>query len=106
MAPSDLLLKLDSKLDHILVDEFQDTSFKQIALLRLLTEGWEPEKGNTLFLVGDPMQSIYRFRDAEVGLFVQAKESGLGHISLTKLQLLANFRSQKPRRRLDQSMFF
>jgi ATP-dependent exoDNAse (exonuclease V) beta subunit len=95
MAPSDLLLKLDSKLDHILVDEFQDTSFKQIALLKLLTEGWEPDKGNTLFLVGDPMQSIYRFRDAEVGLFVQAKENGLGNIPLKKLQLLANFRSQK-----------
>ena len=94
-APSNLLMKLDSKLSHILVDEFQDTSFKQIALLKLLTEGWEPDKGNTLFLVGDPMQSIYRFRDAEVGLFVQAKENGLGHIPLKKLQLLANFRSQK-----------
>ena len=95
MAPSDLLLKLDSKLDHILVDEFQDTSFKQIALLKLLTEGWESDKGHTLFLVGDPMQSIYRFRDAEVGLFVEAKENGLGHIRLKKLQLLTNFRSQK-----------
>jgi len=95
MAPSDLLLKLDSKLDHILVDEFQDTSFKQIALLKLLTEGWEANKGHTLFLVGDPMQSIYRFRDAEVGLFVQAKKNGLGNIPLKKLQLLANFRSQK-----------
>ncbi len=95
MAPSDLLLKLDSKLTHILVDEFQDTSFKQIALLKLLTEGWEPDKGNSLFLVGDPMQSIYRFRDAEVGLFVQAKKNGLGHIPLKNLQLLTNFRSQK-----------
>ena len=95
MAPSDLLLKLDQKLDHILVDEFQDTSFKQIALLKLLTEGWEPDKGHTLFLVGDPMQSIYRFRDAEVGLFVQAKKNGLGHIPLKNLQLLTNFRSQK-----------
>jgi ATP-dependent helicase/nuclease subunit A len=95
MAPSDLLLKLDSKLDHILVDEFQDTSFKQIALLKLLTEGWQPGAGNSLFLVGDPMQSIYRFRDAEVGLFVQAKKNGLGHVPLKPLQLLTNFRSQK-----------
>lgn len=95
MTPSDLLLKFDSKLDHILVDEFQDTSFKQITLLKLLTEGWEPDKGHTLFLVGDPMQSIYRFRDAEVGLFVQAKKNGLGHIPLKSLQLLSNFRSQK-----------
>jgi len=95
MAPSDLLLKLDFKLNHILVDEFQDTSFKQIALLKLLTEGWEPGQGNSLFVVGDPMQSIYRFRDAEVGLFVQAKMKGLGNIPLIKLQLRANFRSQK-----------
>jgi ATP-dependent exoDNAse (exonuclease V) beta subunit len=93
--PSELLEKLDSKLNHILVDEFQDTSFKQIALLQLLTLGWEPGAGNSLFLVGDPMQSIYRFRDAEVGLFVHAKEQGLGPLPLTKLQLLANFRSQK-----------
>jgi ATP-dependent exoDNAse (exonuclease V) beta subunit len=93
--PSDLLLKLDSKLDHILVDEFQDTSFKQIALLQLLTKEWIPDSGNSLFLVGDPMQSIYRFRDAEVGLFVHAKEYGLGNLPLKKLQLLANFRSQK-----------
>jgi ATP-dependent helicase/nuclease subunit A len=92
---SELLEKLDSKINHILVDEFQDTSFKQIALLQLLTEGWEPDKGNSLFVVGDPMQSIYRFRDAEVGLFVQAKENGLGNIPLIKLQLRANFRSQK-----------
>ena len=41
------------------------------------------------------MQSIYRFRDAEVGLFVQAKKDGLGHIPLQNLQLLTNFRSQK-----------
>jgi len=95
MDPSELLLKLDQKLDHILVDEFQDTSFKQIALLQLLTEGWVPDAGNSLFLVGDPMQSIYRFRDAEVALFVQAKKNGLGHIPLIKLQLRANFRSQK-----------
>ena len=93
--PSDLLFKLDSKLHHILVDEFQDTSFKQIALLQLLTKEWIPRAGNSLFLVGDPMQSIYRFRDAEVALFVQAKKQGLGAIPLIKLQLLANFRSQK-----------
>jgi ATP-dependent exoDNAse (exonuclease V) beta subunit len=41
------------------------------------------------------MQSIYRFRDAEVALFVQAKNDGVGNIPLKKLQLLANFRSQQ-----------
>ncbi len=95
MNPSDLLLKLDASLQHILVDEFQDTSFKQIALLNLLTEGWETDQGHSLFLVGDPMQSIYRFRDAEVALFVQAREKGLGPLPLAQLQLLTNFRSEK-----------
>lgn len=93
--PSELLEKLDTKLDHILVDEFQDTSFKQIALLKLLTHEWIPEQGNSLFLVGDPMQSIYRFRDAEVALFVKARKEGLGALPLAKLQLLTNFRSQQ-----------
>ena len=51
LAPTDLLLKLDMQLQHILVDEFQDTSYKQIDLLNLLTEGWEPQDGRTLFIV-------------------------------------------------------
>jgi len=55
--PSDLLLKLDYRIRHILVDEFQDTSELQIRLLRCLTSGWEENDGRTLFLVGDPMQS-------------------------------------------------
>src|SRR5690606_12131786 len=67
--PSDLLLKLDASIKHLLVDEFQDTSQSQIRLLTSLTAGWEPGDGRTVFLVGDPMQSIYRFRKAEVGLF-------------------------------------
>src|SRR5690606_36768607 len=45
-------------------------------------------------LVGDPMQSIYRFRKAEVGLFLQAAENGIGEIEPGFLQLTDNFRSQ------------
>ena len=66
-APSDLLLKLDFQIQHLLIDEFQDTSFTQVELIRRLTAGWQPDDGRTLFAVGDPMQSIYRFRGAEVG---------------------------------------
>src|SRR3954468_7255976 len=75
--PTDLLLALDTRLRHILVDEYQDTSWSQYELLRCLTSGWEKGDGRTLFLVGDPMQSIYRFREAKVALFLQAWESAL-----------------------------
>jgi ATP-dependent exoDNAse (exonuclease V) beta subunit len=92
--PSDLLLALDTLFKHILVDEFQDTSQSQIELLERLTSGWMRGDGRTLFLVGDPMQSIYRFRKAEVGLFLRVKEHGLGEVSLTPLELTDNFRSQ------------
>ncbi|MFQ5672678.1 MAG: UvrD-helicase domain-containing protein [Nitrospinales bacterium] len=92
--PSDLLLKLDMKLQHILVDEYQDTSFKQHQLLKTLISGWMRGDGRSLFLVGDPMQSIYRFRDAEVGLFLDARDKGIGDIQLTPLTLKTNFRSQ------------
>ncbi|HEX4331070.1 MAG TPA: UvrD-helicase domain-containing protein [Usitatibacter sp.] len=90
---TDLMLVLDYRIRHILVDEFQDTSFTQFKLLQLLTSGWEPGDGRTLFVVGDPMQSIYRFREAEVGLFLQAWERGVGSVALEPVTLSANFRS-------------
>ena len=91
--PTDLALALDYKIKHILLDEFQDTSTTQFHLIELLTRGWQINDGRTLFLVGDPMQSIYRFRAAEVGLFLQAKQYGIGDIKLTPLTLNTNFRS-------------
>ncbi len=93
-APTDLALALDYRIRHLLVDEFQDTSINQFRLLEMLTAGWQAGDGRTLFLVGDPAQSIYRFREAEVGLFLKAWEQGLGSVPLTPLQLQANFRSQ------------
>jgi len=94
LAPTELLLQLDGRLRHILVDEFQDTSRAQYDLLTTLTAGWERGDGRSLFLVGDPMQSIYRFREAEVGLYLHARSHGIGDICLTPLTLRANFRSQ------------
>ncbi len=91
--PSELALKLDYALHHLLVDEFQDTNHHQISLLEKLTAGWMQGDGRTLFVVGDPMQSIYRFRKADVGLFLRAWQRGIGDIKLQPLTLYRNNRS-------------
>jgi len=93
--PTDLALVLDHRISHLLVDEFQDTSVNQMRLLERLTEGWSESDGRTLFVVGDPMQSIYRFRKAEVALFAKAMAEGIGSVPLTTLRLTENFRSQE-----------
>ncbi|MBS0417104.1 MAG: UvrD-helicase domain-containing protein [Proteobacteria bacterium] len=91
--PTDLALQTGMSLRHILVDEFQDTSLAQFDLIEILTAGWEEGDGRTLFVVGDPMQSIYQFREAEVGLFLRARDSGIGSVRLESLRLTRNFRS-------------
>ncbi len=91
--PTDLALHWDYRIKHMLIDEFQDTSHSQYRFFTLLTEGWQADDGNTFFAVGDPMQSIYRFRDADVSIFDQCRAHGIGSIALTPLNLTANFRS-------------
>ncbi len=93
--PTDLALHWDYRIKHMLIDEFQDTSHSQYRFFSLLTEGWQADDGSTFFAVGDPMQSIYRFRDADVSIFDQCREHGIGSIALTPLNLTANFRSCK-----------
>ncbi|MEQ8860450.1 MAG: UvrD-helicase domain-containing protein [Pseudomonadales bacterium] len=115
---TDLGLYLDRRIRHILVDEFQDTNWGQLHLLEKLTAGWEGEippgqlalwedegpdaavaeraegRPRTLFLVGDPMQSIYRFREAEVGLFMRSRDQGVGPLMLDDRRLRTNFRAR------------
>ncbi len=94
--PTNLALRLDHQISHILVDEFQDTSHGQFDLMSRLTAEWANDgSGRTLFLVGDPMQSIYRFRHAEVGLFIKAINEGVGGLHLEYRKLAANFRSEE-----------
>jgi len=81
-------------LEHLLVDEMQDTSSGQYELIRLLTQRWDGGS-QTVFLVGDPKQSIYLFRQARVARFIDTlRAARLGDLPLTPLFLTANFRSQ------------
>ncbi|HEY5558853.1 MAG TPA: UvrD-helicase domain-containing protein [Steroidobacteraceae bacterium] len=92
-APTELALALDYRISHLLVDEYQDTSPSQERLLELLVAGWQPGDGRSLFCVGDPMQSIYAFREADVTLFLQAQRQGIGGVALQAARLGQNFRS-------------
>ncbi len=92
-APSELALALDYRIRHLLVDEYQDTSPVQQRLLQRLVAGWQPGDGHSLFFVGDPMQSIYGFREADVTLFLEAQQQGLGDVPLRRQSLSRNFRS-------------
>ena len=93
-GPTQTAQILDYKISHILVDEFQDTSAVQFELLENLIAEWQPNDGKTVFLVGDPQQSIYRFRGAEVGVFLHAQTNGIANISLKNIHLKRNFRTQ------------
>lgn len=98
--PTDLALRLDYQLEHILIDEFQDTAITQFELLRRLTRGWaehneaNPGAPRSFLIVGDGMQSIYGFRDANVSLFLQARDHGFNGVLPEYLELQANFRSE------------
>jgi len=90
----DVALSAGGKLRHLLVDEMQDTSATQYDLIHQLTRSWDGAT-QTLFLVGDPKQSIYLFRQARVERFLRTMHEGrFGDIRLQALRLTTNFRSQ------------
>ena len=95
-GPTDLALYLDYQICHLLVDEYQDTSRAQFEFFSMLIEGWQPGDGKTFFAVGDPMQSIYRFRDADVSIFNDSIAVGVADTALIHRQLKSNFRSAPP----------
>ncbi len=91
--PTDLALYLDYRISHVLIDEFQDTSRSQLELFQAVIRAWQDDANTTFFCVGDPMQSIYKFRDADVAVFTECREHGIGDVSLEANYLSANFRS-------------
>jgi ATP-dependent helicase/nuclease subunit A len=101
-SPSDLAIREADSIRHLLIDEFQDTSRNQHELLSRLIGAWPDRQGRSLFCVGDPMQSIYSFRDAEVELFERVKTLGIEPATfdpdatallLESVALRANFRT-------------
>ena len=96
--PTDAALAAADGILHLLVDEFQDTSRRQHQLLARLIAAWPDRTGRTSFLVGDPMQSIYFFRDADAELFARVKSFGMEipnaeKLALDFVPLSANFRT-------------
>jgi ATP-dependent exoDNAse (exonuclease V) beta subunit len=96
--PSDAAIAVADDIRHLLVDEFQDTSRRQHEFITSLINAWPDPADRTIFVVGDPTQSIYFFRDAEAELFRRVKENGFeigdgNSLSLLPVALKANFRT-------------
>ena len=96
-SPGELLLRLDWRLRHILVDEFQDTSANQMELLCRLLAGWTARDGRTFTVVGDPKQSIYGWRQARLDLFLESRHGlpcdSQPTLPFIPLNLTTNFRA-------------
>ncbi len=90
-----LYFRLDSRISHLLLDEFQDTSIVQFEILRPLIEevvsGTGTKEHGSLFLVGDVKQSIYRFRGGTKALFHTVTDA----YGLKVDQLTVNYRSHR-----------
>lgn len=89
----DALLDED-RVCHLLVDEAQDTSPGQYKLLYCLVQAWEQDDSRSIFMCGDPQQSIYLFRGATVGQFIETEKQGsFGPKKMEVYHLRVNFRS-------------
>ena len=83
-----LQARLDSRYQHILIDEFQDTNPLQWQILRSWLEGYGADVSKpSIFIVGDPKQSIYRFRRADPRLFQTAKDFLQGELGADVIEL-------------------
>lgn len=95
IIPSDTALKVREKYDEILIDEYQDSNMVQEVILGTISR--KDTENPNLFMVGDVKQSIYRFRQANPGIFLEKynsykREEGEKN---RKVLLYKNFRSRK-----------
>lgn len=99
-----VLFRLDGGLDHLLIDEAQDTAPAQWAIARALTdeffagEGARGQARRTVFAVGDPKQSIFSFQGADVAAFDQAavdfaRRAAAAESPFARVDLPVSFRS-------------
>lgn len=100
--PSDAAMEYHSRFDEVLLDEYQDTNTVQEDIVKLISR----ENPGNRFMVGDVKQSIYRFRLAEPGLFMNkyrqygasTNEDGMVeerlHRTGQRIDLARNFRSR------------
>ena len=97
-------MALAERYSHILVDEFQDTDPVQAEIIWRLTGEGAPEspwheraiRPGALFLVGDPKQAIYRFRGADVQIYLVAKQALSERDPASILKISSNFRTREP----------
>ena len=93
---TDVAILFDDNVSHILIDEFQDINKLQEKFLKILTDNFSGNPSKSFFAVGDPMQSIYRFRKADVEIFNTLQETEkFGDIRIKACKLEVNFRSNK-----------
>jgi ATP-dependent helicase/nuclease subunit A len=101
-----VLYKLDRGIDHVLVDEAQDTNPQQWEILRLITDDFTAGFGTrgarirTLFAVGDPKQSIYGFQGAapqefETSRRLWSRKVADAELKFEDVRLTVSFRSAK-----------
>ena len=93
-----LVTELRNKIDFMLVDEFQDTNQTQWDIIRPLVttdKDYSNLAAAKLFVVGDPKQSIYGFRRADIRIFKEVMEQIVETNPTGKLQLSKNFRSNR-----------
>ncbi len=96
-------LDLQGRYDHILVDEFQDTSHVQFEIIKLFLRGGSKGERNRVMLIGDVKQSIYQWRSAEPDIFMEILKNVNGKMPLSHMRLegmeyfplVSNFRSHE-----------